>query len=132
MVRISHPEDNRAWLGSIRTRGRGLLWQREERHCECHSAWLAALAEVVLAHHCRVWLMQQFDCRAGCNESCITGRGLDCECGCLGRNHGAGLVDGWAQRIEANDACALLGVVYACRLLGPKESGLFTRLVEAA
>lgn len=132
MVRMPYAPDNRAWLGSIRTRVRGLVWNRAEGHWECPSAWLSALAEVVVARCGRVWLVQEIDGDAGCNESCMNARGLDCECGCLGRNHGAGAGDGWARRVEVSDTCTLLGGVYAGRLLGPKGAGMFTSLVEAA
>lgn len=132
MVRIPFAPDNRAWLGSIRTQVRGLVWKRDDRHWECPAAWLGALAEVMVARYGRVWLVQEFDGAAGCNEACMNARGLDCECGCLGKNHGAGAADGWARRVEVADTCTLLGGIYGCRLLGPRKAGLFTGLVEAS
>ena len=34
-----------------------------------------------------------------CTRKCLEAEGIECDCSCMGENHGAGVDDGWFERV---------------------------------
>ena len=82
-------------------------------------AWYDWLAHRLLSNYGAVYLIQLYREMQECAPACRDAKGLDCECSCMGENHGVGaLGDRWHE-ISETFAFKWGERKYACRLLAP-------------
>lgn len=89
-----------------------------KNYYEVPVAWLSWLVKECLNQSRSVWIIQPYNDKQVCTASCRNAEGFECECQCLGENHGQGDVsgNGW---YEINDALKIKwsGKYVAARLL---------------
>ncbi len=132
-LRLTFAENNRRW---IREAGKAtwlLQWDKGHHCWMAPRSWFEALATLLLERHGHAWIIQEADSSpTPCNEACMHALGLDCVCGCGGKNHGLGEPDGWAHDVVDGDVAEWRGKRYTCRLLKPRDAALFGRRVDGA
>lgn len=113
-LRLPYNADNRTWLRNDRRNkptwiSRGNWW-------EIPKAWFNDFVNRSLERYGRVWIIQPFREQEVCAPACMTANGHECQCSCLGQNHGAGNNGSW---FEVNEAFAVRwgSKDWACRLL---------------
>lgn len=112
LVRIPFTTDNREWLlGS----GRRIQWLNDYKAWELPVSRFSELVRLALARYGSVYLIQAFRRLQKCAPACWKAEGPDCECSCMGENHGTGR----ALEYEVSDTFAFEWGKrqLACRLL---------------
>jgi hypothetical protein len=88
MLRLPYREGNRAFLqGEKRFKP---VWNPEKKYWEVPKSWFTELVESVTAAFGSTYVIQPHHDHERCNASCQNAKRLECECPCLGKNHGMG------------------------------------------
>ena len=113
-VRLPYAEDNRRWLQSGKRTSP--TWCSTEHYWEIPKAWFNGLVERSLARYGKLYIVQPFREQEKCAPACMNARGHECECSCMGANHGAGNHGSW---FEVSDVFATRWreMHLACRLM---------------
>ncbi len=80
-------------------------------------AWFSDLVERCLDRYGKVYIIQPFREQEKCAPACMNATGHDCQCSCMGANHGAGLAGGRWKVIDEAFATRWGDELIACRLL---------------
>ncbi|KAA3502570.1 hypothetical protein DXM27_06150 [Rhizobium rhizogenes] len=117
VVRIPFAEGNMAWLQAGR-RNRP-KWIRERQEWEIPQAWFNSFVDNCLRRYRRVYVIQPHRELEKCAPACMDAEGHECQCSCLGANHGSKGGAGW---FAVNEAFAFRwgASSLACRLMTPK------------
>jgi len=85
---------------------------------EVPASWLSWLVRTCLNQYGQVWIIQPYNDKEICSTSCQNAKGFECQCQCLGENHGQG-DDGGGGWYEVSDALKIRwsGKYVAARLL---------------
>lgn len=113
-LRLPYLTDNREWLcNNRRTRP---VWLAKEKYWEIPKAWFNDFVNRSLSRFGKVYIIQPFREQEKCAPACMNAAGHECQCSCMGANHGAGNDGSW---FEVNDAFATRwnDEDWACRLL---------------
>lgn len=113
-VRLPYDPSNKAWLqAGRRTRP---IWNAEHRCWELPKSWFNDLVERSLRRWGRVYVVQPYREQEKCSPACMNARGHECECSCMGANHGQGNDGSW---FEVSDTFATRwhDMELACRLM---------------
>jgi len=103
MVRMPFALDNGAWLqGAHRSRPD---WVERFKCWTLPRSWFTPLVDQLLNKFRQVYVIQPVRAHAKCAPACWNARGLECECSCLGVNHGAGQPEG--RWYEISETCAV-------------------------
>lgn len=79
-----------------------LYWWCSENECwEVPKAWLNHLVERLLTRFGRLYVVQPYREQEKCAPACQNAKGHECNCSCMGANHGAGNDGSW---FEVSDA----------------------------
>ena len=117
LVRTPFSANNFAWLrGDKRHKPK---WNEQYKCWETPVAWYDWLARRLLAKHSAVYLIQLYREQQKCAPACWNAQGLDCECSCMGENHGSGFPGGSWREVSETFAFTWGAQKYACRLLVP-------------
>jgi hypothetical protein len=83
---------------------------------ELPKAWFNDFVTRSLKRFGRVYIVQPYREHETCSPACLNARGFECECSCMGANHGVGSDGSW---FEVSDTFAVrsLEPQLACRLL---------------
>lgn len=113
-LRLPYSPDNRDWLQNHRRNRPD--WFSRERYWEIPKAWFNDFVNRSLERYAQVWIIQPFREQEICAPACMNAQGHDCQCSCMGMNHGVGNDGSW---FEVNEAFATKWghEVWACRLL---------------
>lgn len=116
-LRLPYSADNRDWLRNGR-RNRP-IWLRAEQYWEIPKAWFNDFVERSLMKFGRLWIIQPYRVEEVCAPACMNARRHECQCSCMGANHGAGNDGSW---FEVSDAFAVRwnNEEWACRLLAKR------------
>jgi len=86
-VRLPYSDWNREWLQAL---GRNRpQWNRERKCWEVPRAWLKRLIEKCLQDFRQVYIVQPHREQEVCAPACRNATGYECECSCMGANHGS-------------------------------------------
>lgn len=113
-VRLPYSIDNRKWLSSI---GRSSpSWIEKGKRWELPKSWFNKFVEASLQRYDKLYVIQPYREQEICARKCMEARGHDCNCSCMGANHGSGFHGSW---FEVSDTFATnwKGSDYACRLM---------------
>lgn len=109
--------DDRRWLKN----GRRSIphWKRQGSFWEIPKAWFNDFVERALNRFGQVYIIQPYREREVCARACMEAQGHECNCSCMGANHGMGVHGAW---FEVNEAFAVKSSqpMLACRLLKAK------------
>ena len=81
---------NRQFLKSIKERRTEPVWDSKDQFWSVPKNWFTGLVESVVLAFGSAWVIQPHHAEERCSASCRNARRLECECSCLGENHGAG------------------------------------------
>jgi hypothetical protein len=117
--RIPYSRDDKRWLQKKWLQnGRRLSpeWIERYRCWELPKAWFNDFVVRALERYRKLYVIQPYREQEKCSPSCLNARGHECECSCMGANHGAGNDGSW---FEVSDAFAVRwGERHlACRLM---------------
>ena len=113
-VRLPYGADNRQWLQNDRRTSP--TWFSSEHYWEAPKAWFNDLVERSLARYKKLYIVQPFREQEKCAPACMNAIGHECQCACMGANHGTGNDGSW---FEVSDIFATRwGELHlACRLM---------------
>lgn len=116
-VRLPYSQENRVWLQNGRRLHPG--WNSRLRYWEIPKSWFNDFVDRALRRYGNVWIIQPHRKLEVCASACQNAQGHECQCSCLGANHGSGNDGSW---FEVNDAFAIRwnSDEWACRLLERK------------
>jgi len=113
-VRIPYSQLNRDWLKNSRRNQPN--WLAGKRCWEIPKAWFNDFVERALKRYGKLYIIQPYRQQEVCAPACMNARGHECQCSCMGANHGMGNDGSW---FEVSDAFATKWEQkeWACRLM---------------
>lgn len=121
MVRLPYSTENRDVVkGGHR---HDPVWHVRFRCWETPRAWFDDLIERFLQQHGKVYVIQAFREEQKCAPACWNATGHDCECSCMGNNHGSGNPAGCWHVVSDAFAVEWGDRKYACRLMERRTPG---------
>lgn len=115
LVRLPFSPDNFIWLrGDKRHKPK---WNPKYKCWETPIAWFDNLIQRLLKAHGMVYVIQLHKEHQKCAPACWNAQGFDCECSCMGANHGSGHPEGHWREISETFAFQWGKHRYACRLI---------------
>jgi len=119
MIRLSYAPDNKIWLkGSARNRPK---WIKANGCWEVPKAWFDEIIEKSLVRFGRVYVIQAYRAQEKCAPACWDAKGYDCECSCMGKNHGTRSAGAW-RIVSETLAVKWHERELACRLIERRNS----------
>lgn len=98
-VRLPFAPDNGTWLrDNKRTRPE---WHADLEYWEMPKAWFNEFVTRALSRFGRLYVIQPYREQEKCSPSCLNATGHECQCSCMGENHGAGNDGSWFEVTEA-------------------------------
>lgn len=115
LVRLPYDLMNRGWLRISGTRHPE--WDDKRKQWEVPAAWFDDLVRRCLAKFGRVYVVQPYREQEKCAPACWSAKGEECQCSCMGLNHGSDRPGGnW--RVVSDAFATSWGERHlACRLL---------------
>lgn len=98
-ARLPFVPGNRAWLKSDRRINP--VWVDNGSYWELPKAWFNDFVERALKRHGSVYIFQPYRELEKCAPACQNAVGHECQCSCMGANHGAGNDSSWFEASEA-------------------------------
>lgn len=98
-ARLPYSEDNRRWLQDGR-RSKP-TWSDEHKCWELPKAWFNGFVERALRRYGELYIIQPYREQEKCAPACLNATGHECQCSCMGANHGAGNDGSWFEVSEA-------------------------------
>ena len=97
-IRLPYADDNRQWLQN----GRRIqpVWVPDGRFWELPKAWFNDFVNRALERYGRVYIFQPFREQEKCAPACQNAVGHECQCSCMGANHGTGSDSTWFEVSE--------------------------------
>ena len=86
-IKLPFRDDNRTWLSQLgRRRPR---WNSDLKCWEIPQSWLKGAIDICLQRYGRVYVIQPHRSHEVCARACWEATGYECQCSCLGANHGS-------------------------------------------
>lgn len=101
-VRLPFHENNRSWLQNGRRNKPE--WIKSEKYWEVPKSWFNDLVDRCLERFGKVYVIQPYREQEVCAPACLNAKGHECECSCMGANHGQGSDGTW---FEVSDTFAI-------------------------
>lgn len=98
-VRLPYAKNNKLWLRNNRTRKPS--WNQEHKCWELPKAWFNDLVDRSLQQWGQIYIIQPYREQEICAPACMNAKGHDCQCSCMGANHGQGDDGNWFSTSEA-------------------------------
>ena len=116
-LRLPYAENNRSWLQDGRRNAP--KWIADGSYWETPKAWFNDLVNRALERYGRLYVIQPYREQEKCAPACLNAVGHECQCSCMGANHGAGNDGSW---FEVSDTFATRWghQQLACRLMHRK------------
>ena len=113
-VRLPFREDNRSWLREGHQRQPE--WNKERKYWVVPSTWFDDVIERSVRRFGGLYVIQAFKTLKKCAPACWRAQGFDCDCSCMGANHGSESGAGW--RVISDTFAVRSGERrFACRLI---------------
>jgi hypothetical protein len=113
-VRLPFGEGNRQWLQDGRRNSP--TWFPTEKYWETPKAWFNDLVERSLTKYKKLYIIQPYREQEKCAPACMNAVGHECQCSCMGANHGAGNDGSWFE-VSDTFATRWREQYIACRLM---------------
>jgi hypothetical protein len=120
-VRLPFADDNRQWLRNGRRTAPEWIGGTKA-YWELPKSWFNDFVDRALLRFGKVYIIQPYREHEICARACQEARGHECQCSCMGANHGAGNDGSW---FEVSDTFSTRWGEreLACRLLTGQGSG---------
>ncbi|RIJ23638.1 hypothetical protein D1224_05090 [Henriciella barbarensis] len=111
------PPNNRNWLQNGRRSSPS--WNQSEKYWEIPKAWFNDTVERALLKFNSIYVIQPYRELEICAPACRNAKGHECQCSCMGANHGQGEDGTW---FDISDAFSVRwnNSEIACRLMTKK------------
>lgn len=116
-VRLPYSPDNRDWLRGDGRNQPKWLSDADKKYWETPQAWFNRLVNQALQRYGQVYVVQLYKEQQKCAPACWNAQGHDCECSCMGANHGSGHPGGRWHEVSETFAFQWGPTQYACRHL---------------
>ena len=114
-IKLPYAEDNREWVrGGRRSKPK---WNKQFKCWEIPKAWFNIAIEDCLNRYSRVYIIQPYKVEEKCAPACWNAVGHECQCSCMGVNHGMSGPNGKWMVISDSFAIKWRDEKLACRLL---------------
>jgi hypothetical protein len=88
LVRLPYAAGNRVWLkGQRRNKPK---WNATHKRWEIPKSWFEDVVRRAMAKYGAVYVIEPFRLQKKCAPACWNAKGLECDCSCMGQNHGTG------------------------------------------
>ena len=113
-VRLPFSENNRAWLPN--SRRRSPTWVARDGNWEIPKSWFNDFVQRALKRYGKLYVVQPYREQEKCAPACMNAGGHECQCSCMGANHGAGNDGSWFE-VSETFATRWGDQQLACRLM---------------
>lgn len=96
-ARLPYRPDNKQWLRSLATGSRkpDVKWDAPQKSWKIPLSWLNRFIDNGLDRYNKIYVVQPYREIEKCSPSCRNAIGHDCQCSCMGANHGHQNGDSW-------------------------------------
>jgi hypothetical protein len=120
LVRIPYGPDNKTWIrGGRRHKPQ---WNAEHGAWEVPQSWLDAIIPACLNRFGKVYVIQPYRQQEKCAPACWSAKGYECQCSCMGANHGSQHPSGNWRIVSDTFAVRWHDRELACRLITAKPN----------
>lgn len=123
-LRLPKQDDDHIWLRNGRRPDP--KWNKLERCWEIPKKWFTDFVNRALDRYGNLYIIQPYVETEICASACQNATGHDCQCSCMGANHGAGNDGSWFEVSEAFSVRSSKPFL-ACRLLHRKMTHIKNR-----
>lgn len=116
-LRLPYSADNRQWLKN--NRRIHPIWVESGKYWELPKTWFDDFVNRALIRYGQVYIFQPHRELEKCAPACQGATGHDCNCSCMGANHGAGSDGSWFE-VSETFSFRWHSQPLACRLLTRK------------
>ncbi|NEK54589.1 hypothetical protein GUK36_35095 [Rhizobium leguminosarum] len=114
LAKLPYRTDNKAWLSSMgKVRPH---WNAEQKYWEIPKSWFNTLVDRSLERFGKIYVVQPYREQEKCAPACMNATGHECQCSCMGANHGAGNDGSWFE-VSETFATRWHDRELACRLM---------------
>lgn len=94
-IRLPFATGNRQWLQN----GKRITpdWRGDRQCWQTPVAWFNEFVERALARYGKLYVIQPYREQEKCSPACLNATGHECQCSCMGANHGAGNDGSWFE-----------------------------------
>lgn len=107
----------RAFLQIVRPKGRQPDWVSRFSSWEVANSWFSDLVNHILGRFGELYIIQPYREQEKCASACMNALGHECQCSCMGANHGAGGPGGSWFEVSETFATRWGDAHLACRLM---------------
>jgi hypothetical protein len=97
-VRLPFADNNRTWLRDGRQRSP--TWIARDKYWEIPISWFNDFVQRALKKYGKLYVIQPYREQEKCAPACMNATGHECQCSCMGANHGAGNDGSWFEVSE--------------------------------
>jgi hypothetical protein len=115
LLRLLYASNNRGWLRGAHRRDP--KWDPKLKCWETPKSWFDDIIRRALQRFGRVYVIQPYRTHQRCAPACWNATGFQCECSCMGENHGTGIPAGKWHVVSQTLAVRWGTHDYACRLI---------------
>ncbi|MCZ7907764.1 hypothetical protein O9X94_00460 [Agrobacterium leguminum] len=116
-VRLPFADNNRQWLNTV---GKSTVtWNVSKSYWELPKNWFNDFVNQALERYSKLYVIQPYREQEKCARKCMEATGHECNCSCMGRNHGAGVTGSWFE-VSETFATRWGEKEIACRLMVSK------------
>ncbi|RYC17651.1 hypothetical protein [Ciceribacter ferrooxidans] len=120
-VRLPYAENNRQWLNTV---GKSTVtWIDNKSYWELPKNWFNDFVNRALERYGKLYVIQPYREQEKCARKCMEATGHECNCSCMGRNHGAGINGSWFE-VSETFATRWGEKEIACRLMVSKAANM--------
>jgi len=94
-VRLPYAKDNRFWLKNGNLHDPHWIDGDGKRYWEIPKAWFNDFVARALEKYGQLYVIQPYREQEKCAPACMNAVGHECQCSCMGQNHGAGQHGHW-------------------------------------
>ncbi len=94
-LRIPFSENNYSWLRDGRPRKP--IWDQSRKRWEIPKAWFNDFVQRALKRWGKLYVIQPYRKQEICARACMEAQGHECQCSCMGVNHGSGMDGSWFE-----------------------------------
>lgn len=121
LLRLPFDKSNREWLKEGHRNQPN--WNQQWKCWELPKAWFEDVVKRSLVRYGKIYVIHPFQVQQKCAPACWDAVGLDCECSCMGANHGSGNPPGKWYVVSETCAVHWSERQYSCRLLTSTTPG---------
>ncbi|RUY31708.1 hypothetical protein EN978_07160 [Mesorhizobium sp. M7A.F.Ca.US.001.04.1.1] len=120
-ARLPFESENREWLRNRRRTRPVWIGGENQKYWELPKAWFNDFVNRALKKYGMVYIIQPYREQEICARACMEAEGHECQCSCMGANHGSGFHGSWFE-VSETFAVRSREPELACRLMVSKRA----------